>query len=187
METKIYFVRHAAVNYIPDDFIRPLSEKGRQDAKKVTGFFEDKRITKVISSPYMRAIDTIKGAAHRKKLEIETIKDCRERKVANEHIDVDDFFIFAKKQWSDFDFRLEGGESLNQVQKRAVGVVNDLLDRFPGEKIILGTHGTWLGVLLNYFDDKYDYYFWESIKMPDIFLLVFQESQLESITNFQII
>lgn len=184
MATKIYLVRHAEVKYIPDDLIRPLSEKGKKDVKKVTSFFNDKPITKIISSPYLRAIDTIKGVSLDKDIEIEKIHDCRERKVANEFIE--DFDSFIKQQWEDFDFHLEGGESLNQVQKRGINVIFDLLERYEDEDIVIGTHGTWLSVLLNYFHKKYDFNFWKTLKMPDIFLLVFNKRELQAIKRFNI-
>ena len=46
METNIYFVRHAQPDFsAKDDLIRPLSEKGLEDAKKVTKILMDKNIT----------------------------------------------------------------------------------------------------------------------------------------------
>jgi peroxiredoxin len=41
-------------------------------------------------------------------------------------------------------------------------------DIFKGKKIVVGTHGTFLCVLLNHYDKKYDYTFWNSLKMPAI-------------------
>ncbi|WP_058485365.1 histidine phosphatase family protein [Defluviitalea phaphyphila] len=184
MSTNIYLVRHAEVKYVPDDFVRPLSEKGKKDVKKVTYFFKDKLITKVISSPYIRTIDTIKDIALENNLEIEEIYDCRERKVSDQFID--DFDSFITKQWKDFDFHLEGGESLKQVQERAINVIFDILERYENESIIIGTHGTWLSVVLNYFDKKYDYDFWKTLKMPDIFMLEFDKKEIQRIKHFEI-
>ncbi|RKD32460.1 histidine phosphatase family protein [Thermohalobacter berrensis] len=184
MKTNMYLVRHAEVKYIPDDLIRPLSEKGKKDVKKVTSFFKDKPITKIVSSPYLRAVDTIKGVALDKNIQIEKIYDCRERKVANKFID--DFDSFINQQWEDFDFHLEGGESLNQVQKRGINVIFDLLERYESENIVIGSHGTWISVVLNYFDKKYNFSFWKTLKMPDIFLLVFNKKELQLIKRFEI-
>ncbi|EOD00634.1 SixA phosphatase family protein [Caldisalinibacter kiritimatiensis] len=77
--TNIYLVRHAEIKYTPDDFVRPLSEKGKRDVDKVTNFFKDKVINRVISSPYLRAIDTIKYVALDKGLEIEEIYDWKHK------------------------------------------------------------------------------------------------------------
>ena len=82
--TKVYFVRHAKPDFsIQDDLIRPLTEEGTNDCKKVTEFLLNRDITKVFSSPYKRAIDTIKDFAERLDLKISIIDDFRERKIDN--------------------------------------------------------------------------------------------------------
>ena len=186
METNIYMVRHAESIYRADDndFDRPLSEKGKKDVKNITDFFEDLNLTRVFSSPYTRVIRTVEGIAKNKNLEIELINDFRERKVANEHIK--DFETFVKRQWEDFNYSLEGGESLSEVQSRGIGALEKVLEECKGQNIVIGTHGTLLGVILNYFDKKYDYEFWETIEMPDIFLLSFKSSKLDFIRNIKI-
>lgn len=182
--TKVYLVRHAEIDFIPDDYSRPLSQKGKEDVKKVTEFFKNKNITRVLSSPYIRALHTVEGIAKDKGLDIEVVDDFRERKVANSYIE--DFETFSELQWKDFDYFLEGGESLNQVQKRGIKALFDVVDKYKGENIVIGTHGTILGVILNYFDKKYDFNFWKTIKMPDIFLLEFEDRKLKHIKNIAI-
>ena len=60
MKTDVYFVRHAQPDFsIKDDAIRPVSEKGMEDTKKVTYTLINKNITAIYSSPFKRAIDTI--------------------------------------------------------------------------------------------------------------------------------
>lgn len=57
-EPKIFFVRHAEPDLsVRDDMLRPLTEKGRADAKLITEAFKDKNIRAVYSSPYKRAYD----------------------------------------------------------------------------------------------------------------------------------
>jgi len=51
----------------------------------------------VISSPYLRAIDTVKDFAGEVGLDIKIVDDFRERKVGN--VWIEDFNSFAKKQW----------------------------------------------------------------------------------------
>ncbi len=59
--THVYFVRHAEPNYDNhDDEARELSEKGKKDTELVTKYLMDKMIDVVISSPYVRAVDTVK-------------------------------------------------------------------------------------------------------------------------------
>ncbi len=179
-------VRHAESIYKPEDndFDRPLSKKGKSDVKEINNFFEDLNSAKVFSSPYIRALRTVEGIARTKDLNIELINDFRERKVAYEH--VEDFSTFTKKQWNDFNYKLEGGESLNQVQSRSINKLRDILEENKNQNIVIATHGTLLGVTLNYFDKKYDYEFWKTIEMPDVFLLRFNNKELEFIKNIMI-
>lgn len=59
--TTVYFVRHAEPNYNNyKDAFRELSAKGLEDRKLLTKFLADKGIDIVLSSPFKRAIDTIK-------------------------------------------------------------------------------------------------------------------------------
>ena len=59
--TIVYFVRHAEPNYENyDDRNRELTAKGLADRKIVTNYLADKGIEAVLSSPYKRAIDTVR-------------------------------------------------------------------------------------------------------------------------------
>jgi len=184
MYTNIYFIRHAEVKYTPDDFIRPLTEKGQEDASKLVRVFKDINITKVISSPYKRAVSTVEPIAKEKYLDIETIDDFKERKVSNVYIE--DFFSFSKRQWEDFNYCLYNGETLRITQDRGIKALYQVLRKYKGENIIIGTHGTILGVILNYFDEKYNYDFWLKMKMPDAFRVTFNDEKIEYIENIEI-
>jgi len=183
METRIYFVRHAESNFTPDDdnYSRPLSAKGKEDAEKLIQYFSDINITKVLSSPYHRAVNTVQGIAEDKGLDTELIDNFRERTVADRYLDDEEFINFVKSQWNDFDYSLEGGESFNQVQERGIMTLEEVIQQYAGENMIIGTHGTWLAVILNYYDKKYDLEFWKTLKMPDAFLLKFTDGDLKYI------
>lgn len=183
MQTHIYLIRHAEINYTPDDYSRPLSEKGKADAAILAERFTDFHVSKVISSPYLRAVDTVKGIAEKKGFAIEIMEDFRERKVADCFLTNEEFHKFAENQWNDFNYRLDGGESLNQTQERGIAAIHTLLDKYSGEDIVVGTHGTILGVILHYYDKKYDYQYWKTLKMPDVFKLAFNGKKLQEIVN----
>lgn len=183
METKIYFVRHAESDFTPDDdnYSRPLTAKGKEDAERLIKYFRDIDITKVLSSPYHRAVQTVGGIAEAKGLEIERIDDFRERTVANRYLDDEEFMNFVESQWSDFNYSLKGGESFNQVQERGIKALEGIFQKYDGENMIIGTHGTWLSVILNYFDERYNLEFWKTLKLPDAFLLEFADGELKYI------
>ena len=86
--TTVYFVRHAEPNYNNhDDSLRELSAKGLKDRKLVTAFLADKGIDVALSSPYKRAIDTIRDFTDSFGLHIDIMDEFRERKVDSEWIE----------------------------------------------------------------------------------------------------
>ncbi len=178
--TKIYFVRHAEPDYSNhDDRTRELSRKGLIDREFVTEFLSDKQIDIVISSPFKRAVDTIKPFSEKYGFDIEIIEDFRERKVGTYWIK--DFSDFSKKQWEDFDYKLSGGECLREVQERNIEALKYVLQKYPEKNIVIGCHGTALSTVINYYnyyDNSFDYYEFEKIKniMPLIAEMEFDEN-----------
>lgn len=152
--TRVYFVRHAKPDVsIRDDMTRPLLQEALVDCEKVTEFLADKRIDKVYSSPFKRAVDTVKDFAYKYNHTIEIINDFRERKISNTWID--DFNSFSKKQWEDFSYKLKAGECLREVQTRSVRALTKILKNNKNSNIVIGTHGTALSTIINYYDNNY--------------------------------
>ncbi|WKV07493.1 histidine phosphatase family protein [Thermoanaerobacterium sp. CMT5567-10] len=183
--TKVYFVRHCKPDFsIKDDLMRPLTKDGQKDCKKVTEFLSDKNITKIFSSPYKRAIDTIKDFAESANLKINVIDDFKERKIGNAWIE--DFDKFAKEQWHNFDYKLPGGESLNDVQRRNIKALMNILEENVDHNIAISSHGTALSTIINYFNKEFDYAEFEKIKdlMPFIVCFTFDGQDILNIEKF---
>jgi 2,3-bisphosphoglycerate-dependent phosphoglycerate mutase len=148
----IYFVRHAQPDHDwEDDRTRPLTEEGLVDRRKVTDVLRDIRIDAYFSSPYKRTIDTIKESAGEHHKNIVTDERLRERKKGPGGNELGMF----QKRWSDFDFHEPGGESLNMVQKRNIEALMEILGKISQGNVVLGTHGTALSTILNYFNPLY--------------------------------
>lgn len=149
--TALYLVRHAQPvyqGYQETPELAPLSEKGRADSERLADFLQGKGIEQIYSSPYPRAVQTLEPLARRLGLPIELEPDLRERTVGSW---VEDFPAFARRQWEDFDYRLEQGESLRQVQQRAVPALERLVQCSEGKTIAAGGHRTAISVLLHSF------------------------------------
>ena len=177
--TVIYFIRHAEPNYNNhDDLTRELSEKGLEDRKLVTKFLNNKNIDLVLSSPYKRAIDTVKEFADANILKIGIVEDFRERKIDSKWIE--DFTGFSKKQWEDFDYKLSDGESLSEVQSRNIAALNQVLIDYEDKNIVIASHGTALSTIINYFDPSFGHSNFEEIRtvMPWIVKFTFEGDQL---------
>ena len=156
--TTVYFVRHAqADNSNQDGRRRPLTEKGLADRRLVTEFLEDKAIDAVLSSPFKRAVDTVAEFAEKGGFEIEKIEDFRERKSDSDWDRINDGLSFIERQWADFSYKLSDGECLAEVQARNIRALNQVLALYKGKKIAIGTHGTALSTIINYYDSSYSF------------------------------
>lgn len=188
--TTIYFIRHAeSDNGVRDGAIRPLTEKGWNNRIIVTDYLKDKDIEKVLSSPFKRAVDTISGFAGKYDLEIETVYDFRERKSDSDWLRDTDFFSFIERQWNDFTYSLSDGECLAEVQERNINALNDVLNRFKDKNIVIGTHGTALSTIINYYDNTYGFSdFMDMVKiMPWVVKMEFDGTRCLSIEKIDIL
>lgn len=184
--TNIYLVRHAQSDHrVKEDAIRPLTAQGMVDAQKVTTVLKSMKIDKVLSSPYPRTVDTVKHLADSIGQPVEAIEDFREQHVGGW---VDDFKDFSRKQWENFDFKLEGGESLREVQERNIAALLHVREKYKGMNLVIGTHGTALSTMINYYDPTFDFHsFWTIIdRMPYIIHLQFQNEPLVKIEEIEL-
>ena len=185
--TNLYFVRHATPNYDNhDDMSRELTEQGLIDRYKAKDFLADKNINVVLSSPYKRSVDTVAPIAEEIGFEIETYYDLRERRVCDEWLYC--FDDYARKQWEDFSYKLEGGESLGEVQERNVRAINEIVKKYPDCNIAIGSHGTALSTIIHYYSGgKWGFDDFQRIKkvMPFIVKLSFDGETCVECTVFE--
>ncbi len=175
--TTIYFVRHAEPDYsVHEDSIRPLTGEGLKRAQDLAELFDSIHVDVIYSSPYKRSLDTVLPIAKAKQLTIKCHDDLRERKMSGD-VWIEYFSSFARQQWEDFGYRLEGGESLDTVQKRNISIIDDIIDEHKSSTIIVGTHGTALSTVLQYYDNDFGYEDFERFKstMPWIVRVTYDQ------------
>jgi len=150
--TKIYFVRHAQPEHAwEDDRTRPLTGEGIRDSAIVFEFLKDKHIDAFYSSPYKRSVDTIADSADFFGKDIITDEDLREREKGengNNH-------GMFHKRWADHNYHEEGGESIAMVQKRNMRALTEILRDNIDKEVVVGTHGTALSTILNFYDKSF--------------------------------
>ncbi|MEC0130789.1 MULTISPECIES: histidine phosphatase family protein [Paenibacillus] len=181
MKTYIYMVRHAVSPFVlGNERERGLSEKGHADAYRIKELLAEEKITHFVSSPYRRAVETIKYLAEASNQEIELYEELRERAIGSVEIEIseDDFLQGIRTSFSDKYYKMPDGESTQEAQERAIPVIKQLIKQHKGGKIALGTHGNIMTIILNYFDKKYGYEFFEQTSKPDIYKLEFEELEL---------
>jgi len=152
--TKVYFVRHAEpVHAHEDDRTRPLTAEGLFDRRIVLDTLKDKEIDVFYCSPYVRSMATIEEAAAFYEKEIHTDERLREREKGNEGNSSGNVL---KQRWVDFSFHEEGGESIGMVQERNMAALREILTTHEEKNIVIGTHGTALSSILNYYNPSFD-------------------------------
>lgn len=174
--TNLYFVRHAHSTYTPDELGRPLSNEGFIDAELVTEILKSEKINLVISSPYKRAVQTVQGIANFIEKETEIVDEFKERILSS--TSVEDFPTAVTKVWEEPHFAWEGGESNVVAQQRGVKATLQVVEKYKGKNIVIGTHGNIMVLIMNYFHQKYDFEFWKDLHMPDIYKLTFEDREL---------
>ena len=147
--TTVIFVRHAQARYGEDDRIRPLTEEGLIDRQVVVDTLKDRHIDCFLCSPYRRSIETIQTTADYFGMPIITDERFRERKVGTWNDG------WLEKRWNDFTCAEEDGENLQSVQTRNIEALKEALSVYSGETIVIGTHGTALSTILNYYDRSF--------------------------------
>lgn len=55
------------------------------------------------------------------------------------------------------------------------------LNGFSRTKIVIGTHGLVMTLMMNYFDEQYDFEFLMNTSKPDIYKMEFNEEQLMNV------
>lgn len=144
MKTTLYFVRHAqSDSSVRDTKTRPLTEKGRKDAERLSDYFRETPITRIFSSPYTRAIDTVKPLSKARNLPITTDDRVREW-MGGRPFPHEIFRQRMQEMFEDEQSTNGGAESMKRLKKRAQEFILHLLSRYPGESILIGTHALWL-------------------------------------------
>ena len=150
--TKVYFVRHAQPEFAhADDRTRPLTAEGQADSKIVLETLKDKEIDAFYCSPYKRSMDTIWETAEYYQMTIQTDERLREREKGK---DSNNHGMFQMR-WADHDFHEEGGESIAMVRARNVEALQEILAQNEGKNIVIGTHGTALSTIMNYYNPDF--------------------------------
>jgi 2,3-bisphosphoglycerate-dependent phosphoglycerate mutase len=171
--TTLILVRHAQSAPLPElrEAEFPLSELGRQQARDLVPVLAELGVDSLVSSPYERAIDTLRPYAETAGLDIAIDDDLRERKLGASWIDDHEAAHEAvRRMHADPDFQLPGGESSRAVNARVDAALARVVAANPGRTIAVGSHGGVLGHLLSRQHLALPDAFWRSIRNPHLFL-----------------
>ena len=115
----------------------PLTEAGRLQSRELAlRLSSEFRLEVLFSSTFLRARQTSEIIADALGLVTEVIPGIQERNFGCLRGHPYDQLGLRDPQWSP-----EGGESVDEVRRRAIAAVESLRDRYPSEEIVVVTHG----------------------------------------------
>lgn len=184
MNTTIYMVRHAQSPYDEGtEKTRGLTPKGKADIERVTELLINEKIDMIISSPYARAILSVEGLAKHLNIEVQTFEDLREFDFGTEIFGSEELMASISEGFKNPEYFLPVAESNAQCQKRAISILESVLNEHKGKKIAVGTHGLVMTLMMNYFDQAYDFDFLNQLSKPDIYKMEFEDLELKEVTR----
>jgi 2,3-bisphosphoglycerate-dependent phosphoglycerate mutase len=165
----IVLVRHAepvaATDRRYEQNDRPLAEAGRRDADRLADQLSAEPVAAIHSSPYPRALQTVEL-----RTEVGLVDDLRERLLSPGALP--DWRERLQRSWSDFGYRLAGGESSADAQRRVTAALASLRRRHPGGRIVAASHGNLVALALHAIaPDQVDFAFWAAMPTPAVYLL----------------
>ncbi|MGG1554732.1 histidine phosphatase family protein [Paenibacillus ferrarius] len=161
---KLYIVRHCkAMGQSPE---AELTAKGLAQAEILADFLVVRGIERIISSPFVRTIQSIQPLAQRLNLEINIDDRLAERVLSSENLP--DWMDHLLISFNDLDRCLPGGESSREAMNRILSVIDEVLTT-DFKNIVVVTHGNLMSLLLKYYDHQFGYEQWQSMSNPDVY------------------
>lgn len=174
MDLKIYIVRHGETMWNKEGKMQgqldsKLSEKGIEQAKKLSEKLKDINFEKVYSSVSSRAVETARILVGEREYKIEKSELIKE-------INMGIWQGMAKKEvlekygdnnyrfWNAphiYDHIINKGESFEELKKRAVRFIEEIVEKHNNGNILLVSHGVTIKAILSSIEKKTIEEFWD--------------------------
>ncbi|GKU80628.1 histidine phosphatase family protein [Niallia sp. NCCP-28] len=166
MKKTIYLIRHCQANGQESD--AALTELGWEQANKLADCLADVPVDRIISSPFLRAVQSLTPYAENNDRIIQMDNRLSERILSS--VSYADWMEKLEATFLDMDLKFIGGESSREAMNRIAEVIEEV-QKSEDSNVIMVTHGNIMSLLLNYYDKNFGFKEWENLKNPDIFLL----------------
>ena len=158
--TRIFLVRHGATTLTAEDRFAgatdvPLSDDGREQARRLGERLRGEQIRSVYASPMGRTVETARLIAEPLGCEIETRDGLREishgRWEQLTRHEVEERFPDEAAEWErdPYTFAPVGGESGLMVTARALPVLIDIVREHPGATVLVVSHKATIRLLVS--------------------------------------
>lgn len=170
---KIYLIRHGETQWNIERRLQgcgdsPLTEKGTMDAKLLGGKLKEIDIDIIYSSTSKRAINTSKIIKGKRNIEIALEEDLREMSIGNwQGRTWDEIKIMSPQEYYKYwnaphlYIGMNGGENFDQVEKRVVSFIDNIIQAKKYKNIIVVSHGVTVKSIITYYQKKSMDLLWE--------------------------
>lgn len=156
--THLYLVRHGETVWNREQRYQgqedvPLSEKGRNQARCLAAALKDRSFDRILASDLSRAHETAEMIAEPAGIPVETDPRLREMSFGRwEGLTHPEILARYPEEWESYRAdpaggRAPGGESMTEVQKRAMAVMEEALAEKPGHLLVV-SHGALLKAVI---------------------------------------
>ncbi|MGG5739652.1 MULTISPECIES: histidine phosphatase family protein [Bacillus cereus group] len=172
---KIIIIRHCSAT--GQERNAELTNVGRDQANNLATFLIENnlQIGHIISSPFVRAIDSIRPYARQANLPIQEDERLAERILSN--VPMDDWMQKLESTFTNIDIAFSGGESTKQATDRAISLIQEVL-KLEHDTTLLVTHGNLLTLILKHFDHTIGFDEWKTLTNPDIYEIKLDEQSI---------
>ena len=162
---KIYLIRHGEsqandLGLFLGHGDLDLTERGRAQAKKTADFLSELPIDAIFSSDLKRAYNTALESAKKLNLKVTKNQGLREIDCGDwDFVPFDELRVKYKESfgvWTNDlpNARCDGGESIEELQKRIVKTINEIVSENAGKNIAIFSHATSIRCFVGYCTGK---------------------------------
>lgn len=170
----LYIVRHCKAE--GQEAEAHLTSEGYHQAQQLSLWLGKYTIDYMMSSPYVRAIQTVKPYAEIMNKTIVVDDRLSERILSKDNRS--DWLQCLERTFQEPDLCFSGGESSRQATERIVAVIKELLLLGHASNLVVA-HSNIISLLLKYFDDRIGFEHWKQLSNPDVYRMVFQDGQFK--------
>ncbi|MEZ4657541.1 MAG: histidine phosphatase family protein [Caldilineaceae bacterium] len=162
-KTELILIRHGETHWNTDHRMQgqqdsPLTARGRAQAQAVAERLRHTTFHHIYASDLQRVLDTAQPLAHYTGHEIRVERQLRERAYGvfegltfadaeREHPEV--FAEYSNDRYAP-DFEIPGAETVRQLSERGQAILQALVERHPGERVVIFSHGGLLAAILRH-------------------------------------
>ncbi len=158
----------------PDGYHRPLTSEGVAQAEALADELTRLGPVLIVSSPYLRAVQTVEPTAVA--LGVPVHRDHALREWDSGLAFTPEYARHYAESWADPHHARPGGESLHELSVRATDVLTSLARQHPDGTVVVGSHGTFISrALVGFGRTTVDWPFSRAMPMPAIYRLRFTD------------